>query len=119
MTYHVFVQFDVPPEKREAFVEAASFDAEGSLTNEPGTLRFEVLQDADNPNRFYLDEVYTDQAAFERHSDGATIAEFRELIGSYAQGPNFWARAHKRNGSVAKSSSPSPSRPCPKRRGQR
>lgn len=27
MTYHVFVQFDVPSNKRDAFVEAALFNA--------------------------------------------------------------------------------------------
>ncbi len=58
MTYHVLVQFDVPPHKRDDFVAAGLFDAEGSLTHESGTLRFEVIRDEDNPNRIYLDEVY-------------------------------------------------------------
>ncbi|EFV12091.1 putative quinol monooxygenase [Segniliparus rugosus] len=102
MTYHVFVHFDVPPDKREDFVKAASFDASGSLEGEPGTLRFEVLQDADNPNRFYLDEVYEDEEAFIYHSKQETIKKFYELVGGYAQGPNFWARSTKRNGTVVK-----------------
>ncbi|MEB5090734.1 antibiotic biosynthesis monooxygenase [Pseudomonas aeruginosa] len=45
MTYHVLVQFDVPSDKREAFAAAGLFDANGSLQNEPGTLRFEVIRD--------------------------------------------------------------------------
>ena len=56
MTYHVLVQFDVPSDKREAFAAAGLFDANGSLQNEPGTLRFEVIRDENNRNRFYLDE---------------------------------------------------------------
>ncbi len=64
MTYHVLVQFDVPSDKREAFAAAGLFDANGSLQNEPGTLRFEVIRDENNRNRFYLDEVYEDEAAF-------------------------------------------------------
>jgi autoinducer 2-degrading protein len=89
MTYHVLVQFDVPPAKREDFVAAGLFDAQGSLANEPGTLRFEVIRDENNPNRFYLDEVYASRAAFEAHCQDATIKRFYELVDSYAQGPNF------------------------------
>ncbi|HEJ3403034.1 TPA: antibiotic biosynthesis monooxygenase, partial [Pseudomonas aeruginosa] len=51
MTYHVLVQFDVPSDKREAFAAAGLFDANGSLQNEPGTLRFEVIRDENNRNR--------------------------------------------------------------------
>ncbi|HHJ1783357.1 TPA: antibiotic biosynthesis monooxygenase, partial [Pseudomonas aeruginosa] len=67
MTYHVLVQFDVPSDKREAFAAAGLFDANGSLQSEPGTLRFEVIRDENNRNRFYLDEVYEDEAAFLQH----------------------------------------------------
>ncbi|MEC4015459.1 putative quinol monooxygenase [Streptomyces sp. H27-D2] len=89
MTYHVLVQFDVPPAKREEFAAAGLFDAQGSLANEPGTLRFEVIRDEDNANRFYLDEVYTSREAFEAHCAEETIKGFYELVDSYAQGPNF------------------------------
>lgn len=84
MTYHVLVQFDVPSDKREAFAAAGLFDANGSLQNEPGTLRFEVIRDENNRNRFYLDEVYEDEAAFLQHCRNETIARFYELIDSYA-----------------------------------
>ncbi|WP_407589644.1 putative quinol monooxygenase [Pseudomonas aeruginosa] len=87
MTYHVLVQFDVPSDKREAFAAAGLFDANGSLQNEPGTLRFEVIRDENNRNRFYLDEVYEDEAAFLQHCRNETIARFYELIDSYAFGP--------------------------------
>ncbi|MER5300361.1 MULTISPECIES: putative quinol monooxygenase [Streptomyces] len=89
MTYHVLVQFDVPPAKREEFVAAALFDARGSLANEPGTLRFEVIRDENNPNRFYLDEVYESREAFDAHCRAETIKGFYDLVDSYAQGPNF------------------------------
>ncbi|MBB6173839.1 autoinducer 2-degrading protein [Nocardiopsis mwathae] len=89
MTYHVLVQFDVPPSKREDFVAAGLFDAEGSLANEPGTLRFEVIRDENNPNRFYLDEVYTSREAFEEHCYNPTIEKFYEMVDSYAYGPTF------------------------------
>ncbi len=59
------------------------------MQNEPGTLRFEVIRDENNRNRFYLDEVYEDEAAFLQHCRNETIARFYELIDSYAFGPLF------------------------------
>jgi autoinducer 2-degrading protein len=96
VTYHVFVQFDVPPARRQDFIEHANFDARESLANENGTLSFQVLQDEDNPNRFYLDEIYEDKAAFEHHVQQPTIKKFYEFVDEYAQGPNFLAKAHLR-----------------------
>lgn len=94
MTYHVLVQFDVPPSLRQDFIVHANCDARESLANEKGTLDFKVLQDEDNPNRFYLDEVYEDKAAFEHHTTQPAIRKFLELVDSYAAGPNFIARAY-------------------------
>ncbi|KZM75871.1 putative quinol monooxygenase [Nocardia terpenica] len=92
--YHVLVQFDVPPAKREEFIAAALGDANGSLANEPGTRRFEVIRDENNPNRVYLDEVYDSAEAFETHCQGEAIERFYELIDNYAYGPNFLFKGH-------------------------
>ena len=35
------------------------------LANEPGSHRFEVIADEENPDVFYLNEVYADADAFE------------------------------------------------------
>jgi quinol monooxygenase YgiN len=52
---HVFVQ--VLPEYTDAFKEATVENARESL-NEPGVVRFDVLQQGDDPARFVLAEVY-------------------------------------------------------------
>jgi quinol monooxygenase YgiN len=52
-----------------AFLEAAGRDAEGSVGNEPGCRRFDVLQDPSVPNRVCFYEVYDDEAAFLRHRE--------------------------------------------------
>jgi quinol monooxygenase YgiN len=62
---HVTIQ--VKPEKVAEFLEVVRHDAEHSEQDEPGCLRFDVLQDRDDPNRFYFYEVYRDEAAFEAH----------------------------------------------------
>ena len=62
---HVTVQ--VKPEHIAEFLEAVRHDAEHSEKDEPGCLRFDVIQDKDDPNRFYFYEVYRDEAALEAH----------------------------------------------------
>lgn len=65
LVLHVTLQ--VKPEHAAEFIEVARYDAQHSVKDEPGCLRFDVAQDQDDPNRFYLYEVYRDEAAFEAH----------------------------------------------------
>ena len=60
------VTFQVKPERVTEFSEMARYDAEHSQ-QEPGCLRFDVIQDRDDPNRFYFYEVYKDEAALQAH----------------------------------------------------
>jgi autoinducer 2-degrading protein len=62
---HVTVQ--VKPEHVAEFLEVIRHDAEHSENDEPGCLRFDVIQDKDDPSRFYFYEVYRDDAALEAH----------------------------------------------------
>jgi quinol monooxygenase YgiN len=48
---HVTVQ--VKPEHVPEYLEAVRHDAEHSERDEPGCLRFDVIQDRDDANRFY------------------------------------------------------------------
>jgi quinol monooxygenase YgiN len=48
------------------------------LRDEPGTLQFEVLQPRDDRTKLMLYEVYSDDAAFEAHLKGASMARQRE-----------------------------------------
>ena len=61
---HVTVQ--VKPEHVAEFLEVVRYDAEHSEKDEPGCLRFDVIQDKDDQNRFYFYEVYRDEAALRR-----------------------------------------------------
>ena len=90
--YHIVVSWDVPAEKRDAFIEAALEDGRNSAADEPGTRRFELIEDAENPNRFYLNEAYDDAAAFDAHAAGPHFARFFKLIGDYAEGPGWLLR---------------------------
>ena len=63
---HIVVQIEPKPDKVEAFLELALFDAQNSR-KEPGCLRFDVLKHLDNPPRFAFYEVYKDEAAVQAH----------------------------------------------------
>lgn len=69
--FSILVKFNVNAEYKDPLVKALVEDGEGSLKNEPGTLRFDVIQDSSNPNVIFLYESYLDQSAFETHSQGS------------------------------------------------
>ena len=48
--------------------------------NEPGTLRYEVWQEPDNPARFVHIFVFRDHAAHQIHSDSAEVEKFAGLL---------------------------------------
>lgn len=63
----VFVSVKVNPERLDDFLKAIEEDARGSREDEPGCLRFDVLQDAADPHRYYFYEMYRDAAAQQAH----------------------------------------------------
>jgi len=71
-----------------AFLEAVVEDARSSVHHEPGCLRFDVIQDANDPNRIWLYEVYKDEAAFQAHLQAPHLIKFRETTQAWrAAGP--------------------------------
>lgn len=73
------VYVHVKADHREAFI-AASLDNARHTTEEPGNLRFDVLEQADDPNRFLLYEVYRDEAGAKAHKDTAHYKCWAETV---------------------------------------
>ena len=73
------VHVQVKPDSIDAFI-AASRDNAANTTLEPGNLRFDVLQQADDPQRFVLYEVFRDEAAAKAHKLTAHYARWREAV---------------------------------------
>ncbi|MCY9785085.1 antibiotic biosynthesis monooxygenase [Nocardiopsis sp. EMB25] len=93
MAYHIAVKFDVPAEHRDEFIAAALEDGRNSNADEPGTLAFNLVEDEETANRFYLIEAYEDEEAFQVHCDGAHFKKFFDIIGSWGQeGPEWLVR---------------------------
>ena len=63
----IWVKVRVKPQQRQRFLEAIEADALGSERDEPGCMRFNVLQDERDENIYYFYEIYKDQAALEAH----------------------------------------------------
>jgi quinol monooxygenase YgiN len=68
--YIVHVHVHVKPDCIEAFREATLANARNSV-QEPGIARFDVIQQADDPTRFVLVEVYRTEEDTLRHKETA------------------------------------------------
>jgi quinol monooxygenase YgiN len=75
----VHVHVHVKPEFVEQFRLVSLQNARSSV-QEPGIARFDVLQQADDPARFVLVEVYRDAAAAGRHKETAHYAAWRDAV---------------------------------------
>ncbi len=74
---HVFVH--VKPEYIEDF-KAATLDNAGNSVQEPGVVRFDVIQQQDDPARFVLVEVYRSVEATAQHKETAHYARWRDTV---------------------------------------
>ncbi len=75
----VCVYIRVKPEHSADFVEASAVNARRTI-QEPGGLRFDVLQQADDPTRFVLYEVYRDEAGAKAHKETSHYARWAQAV---------------------------------------
>jgi quinol monooxygenase YgiN len=75
----VHVHVRVKPEFIDAFKEASLENARNSV-QEPGIARFDVVQQADDPARFLLVEVYRSHEATARHKETRHYATWRDKV---------------------------------------
>lgn len=77
LVVHVFVH--VTPESVEAFTAATLENARNSV-REPGVVRFDLMQQEDDPTRFTLIEVYRTADDPARHKQTAHYAAWRDAV---------------------------------------
>ena len=75
----VHVHVHVKPEHVEAFRQATVENARHSV-QEPGIARFDVTQQADDPTRFVLVEVYRTPDDSARHKETTHYAKWRDAV---------------------------------------
>ena len=90
--YVLIVSMKVRREHVDEFLEAALGDAKGSTETEPGCLRFDLLQDQEDPTRIYFYEVYRDRAAFEAHTQTPHMLRLARYCEGLVRGAVFIAQ---------------------------
>ena len=73
----IWVKVKIKAAMRDKFLKAIEVDALRSEGDEPGCLRFNVLQDEKDENVYYFYEVYKDAAALEAHRAAPHYAVWR------------------------------------------
>ena len=86
MLFDLHVHVRVKPECVEAFQAATLANARASV-QEPGIARFDVVQQADDPTRFVLVEVYRSADAPARHKETAHYATWRDTVAPMMAAP--------------------------------
>ncbi|MFB3905584.1 MAG: putative quinol monooxygenase [Acidobacteriota bacterium] len=75
----VHVHIHVKPDAVDAF-RAATIENASQSVKEPGIARFDFLQQADDPTRFVLVEVYRNAEGPARHKETAHYAKWRDTV---------------------------------------
>lgn len=80
------VHVHVVPGHRNDFVDACRLNHEASV-QEPGNLRFDVLQSPDNPDHFILYEAYRSADDAAAHKQTAHYLKWRETVADWMARP--------------------------------
>jgi autoinducer 2-degrading protein len=75
----MLVKLQIKSELVDEFRGAILKNAELSVQRDPGCLRFDVLQHADDPTHWYLYEVYDKEQAWVDHRQAAHFLAFMEV----------------------------------------
>jgi autoinducer 2-degrading protein len=77
--YAVIVRVRVLPGTADRFIELSRANQAGTRT-EPGNIRWELLRVVGEPERFVLDELYVDEAAFKAHQQTPHYLVWKEAV---------------------------------------
>ena len=77
--YVVCVQIHVKPEHVESFIRVTRDNHLGSR-QEPGNVRWDLLQAEDDPTRFFLYEVYRTKADFPIHQQTEHYLAWKDAV---------------------------------------
>src|SRR6187397_1008015 len=89
----VHVSVHVKPDAVDAFATATLANARSSV-QEPGVVRFDVIQQDDDPTRFLLVEIYRTPADPARHKETAHYLTWRDAVESMMAEPRRGVKYH-------------------------
>jgi (4S)-4-hydroxy-5-phosphonooxypentane-2,3-dione isomerase len=79
----VAVEFVIYAQHVKQFRDIVVKQAENSLKLEPACHQFDVAQDDKDPTRFFLYEIYDDEAAFATHRSMPHFAQFSKDVADF------------------------------------
>ena len=80
------VYIHVKPENVDAFIKASHLNHAASV-KEAGNLRFDFIQQADDPNRFVFYEAYKSKEDVHAHKESAHYLAWRETVNDWMAEP--------------------------------
>ena len=83
--YVIIAPIQIKEGYKDRFIEEMIGDAKGSVNDEPGCLRFDVIQDAEDENRIWLYEVYKDEDAFHAHTQAPHFIKWRDATADWRE----------------------------------
>ena len=83
-----WIEHHVRPERVEAYREATLANAHATR-NEPGNVRFDVLQDPEDPHHFVLFEAYVDKGAQQAHLASEHFATWKTAVAGAIEDASF------------------------------
>ena len=82
------VYVHVKPEAVDSFIEASVLNQRGSV-KEPGNLRFDFMQQADDPSRFMLYEAFESEDAVLSHKNTDHYLKWRDAVKDIMAEPRY------------------------------
>ena len=64
---------------KEQFIEGLTENARSAVRDEPGCLRFDLVQDGNDDRKIWIYEVYVDEAAFHAHTRTPHFLKFQDV----------------------------------------
>jgi quinol monooxygenase YgiN len=89
----VHVSVHVHPHRVDAFIAATLENARTSV-QEPGVVRFDLIQQDEDPSRFLLIEIYRTPQDPARHKETAHYAAWRDTVESWMAEPRKSVKYH-------------------------
>lgn len=85
------VHVHVKPEAIDRFIEATTANHKDAV-NEPGNLRFDLVRETENPNRFMLYEAYESEEAAANHKKTPHYLKWKEEVANFMAEPRKGVR---------------------------
>ena len=82
----IFVTIRIKEGFSDQFTEASFGDSQGSVRDEPGCFRFDILKNTEEHNLFHLYEVYEDEAALDAHRNAPHYKKWRSTVEDWFDG---------------------------------